>query len=106
MGKFTIENNHSYMYKKVARVIPLAMVDNLLSITSCGFKTTQMNISIITLIELKKLEFDLPQANKKSKCHTLHVGKINKCCSGMTVHGVEADRVLGRHYNSRWEEHF
>ena len=93
VGKYAIENNQSYMYKNLARIIPLAMVDDLLSITSCGFKTTEMNISINTLIELKKLEFHLPKPNKKSKCHTLHVGKINKFCPGMKVHGHQADRV-------------
>ena len=55
VGKYAIENNQSYMYKNLARIIPLAMVDDLLSITSCGFKTTEMNISINILIELKKL---------------------------------------------------
>ena len=69
------------------------MVDDLLAIRACGFDSTETNTSINTLIELKKLQFHIPEPNKKSKCHYLHVGKANKHCPGMKVHGVKADRV-------------
>ena len=91
--KFAKENGQFFKYKNLAGIIPLAMVDDLLSITNCGFQTTAMNISINTLIELKKLQFHVPEANKKSKCHTLHIGKANKYCPGMKVHGYKADQV-------------
>ena len=69
------------------------MVDDLLAIRSCGFDAVETNTSINTIIQLKKLQFHVPEANKKSKCHYLHVGKPNKHCPGMKVHGVKADRV-------------
>ena len=93
VGKYAKENGHFFKYKNLVSVIPLAMVDDLLSISSCGFQTTSMNISINTLIELKKLQFHVPEPNKKSKCHTLHIGKPNKHCPGMKVHGYQADQV-------------
>ena len=93
VGKFALENGHHFLYKNLARVIPLAMVDDLLSMSSCGFESTAINTSINTIIELKKLQFHIPEAGKKSKCHFMHIGKANKYCPGMKVHGHQADRV-------------
>ena len=93
VGKFALENGHHFLYKNLARVIPLAMVDDLLSISSCGFESTAINTSINTIIELKKLQFHIPEAGKKSKCHFMHIGKSNKYCPGMKVHGHQANRV-------------
>ena len=93
VGKFAKENKQSYSYKNLVQVIPLAMIDDLISITSCGIKSIEMNISINTLIELKKLTFHTPEANKKSKCHVMHIGKENKSCPEMKVHGQVVGRV-------------
>ena len=93
VGKQAEANGHYFLYKIMARVIPLAMVDDLLAIRSCGFDAVETNTSINTIIELKKLQFHVPEANKKSNCHYLHVGKPNKHCPGMKVQGVKADRV-------------
>ena len=63
VGKFAKENNQSYSYKNLVQVIPLAMIDDLMSITTCGMKSIEMNISINILIEFKKLTFNTPEAN-------------------------------------------
>ena len=52
-----------------------------------------MNTTINTLIELKKLQFHIPEPEKKSKCNSLHIGKPNQQCPGMKVHGHMADIV-------------
>ena len=75
VGKFASENGPCFIYKKMATIIPLAMVDDLLAVSSCGFSSTAINTTINTLIELKKLKFHVPESNKKSKCHYLHIGK-------------------------------
>ena len=62
-------------------------------LTSCGVESIEMNITINTLIELKKLQFHVPQVNKKSKCHLMHIGKSNGVCPDMKVHGHTVDRV-------------
>ena len=93
VGKFALENGNFFLYKKMTRIIPLAIVDDLLAISSCGFNSTAINTTINTLIELKKLQFHVPEPNKKSKCHYLHIGKPNKYCPGMKVHGHQADQV-------------
>ena len=69
------------------------MVDDLLTISPCGSETIAMNTTINTLIELKKLKFHTPEENKKSKCHSMHIGKQTNTCPSMKVHGKVADRV-------------
>ena len=93
VGKFCQENGLIYKYKNISEVIPLAMVDDLLTISSCGYESIEMNTTVNTLIELKKLTFHTPQEGKKSKCHSLHIGKPSKCCPRMKVHGTQVDRV-------------
>ena len=63
------------------------MIDDLIAVRQCGFGSIETNVTIKTIIELKKLQFHIPSDNKKSKCHFLHVGKTNRACPGMKVHG-------------------
>ena len=93
VGKYSEENDHHFLYKKMVKIIPLAMVDDLLAVSRCGFDSVAINTSINTIIELKKLEFHIPEPGKKSKCHYLHIGKSSKYCPGMKVHGHQAEQV-------------
>ena len=68
-------------------------MDDLNSITKCGLDSINMNISINTLIELKKFKFHTPAENKKSKCHMLHIGSASTECPDMKVHGHTVDKV-------------
>ena len=91
---------HTYLYKNVARILPLAMVDDILGIQECGKKSIEMNTFINTHIEMKKLSFHTPNTTGRSKCHKLHVGKHNPVCPELRVHGtpmecVESDVYLG-----------
>ena len=93
VGKVSEQTGQFYFYKNIARIIPLAMIDDLIAVRSCGFDAIETNITINTIIELKKLQFHIPNGNKKSKCHFLHVGKKNDNCPGMKVHGVKTGKV-------------
>ena len=89
-----------YLYKHSVRVLPLSMVDDILSIGLCGNKSIAINTFINTHIEMKKLKFHTPNAAGKSKCHKLHVGKSNTLCPELRVHGcpmetVQTDTYLG-----------
>ena len=42
-----------YLYKEVVEVVPLSMVDDLLSVTECGEQAVRMNAYINAKIELK-----------------------------------------------------
>ena len=91
---------HTYLYKNVVRVLPLAMVDDILGIQECGNKSIALNTFINTHIEMKKLRFHTPNTTGKSKCHKLHVGRINQLCPELLVHGspmecVQSDTYLG-----------
>ena len=93
VGKYARGKRNLYNYKNIVPVIPLAMVDDLLAVTSCGAASIEMNITINTLIELKRLKFHVPEGNKKSKCHMMHIGKADGVCPEMKVHGHTVDRV-------------
>ena len=68
-GKECIEEGKClYNYKNEVGVPPLAMVDDLLFISSCGLPSVEMNAYINTKTNLKKLQFGV------TKCHKMHVG--------------------------------
>ena len=82
-----------FLYKKMVPIMPLSMVDDLLAFAPCGFESIALNTYINTQIELKKLRFHTKTPNKKSKCHTMHIGKPNHNCPNLQVHGTMMERV-------------
>ena len=91
---------HYYLYKKTARILPLAFVDDLNAISRCGIESLALNTFINTQIELKKLKFHVPDSQGKTKCHKLHIGNNRKMCPILKVHGtvmpeVSEDTYLG-----------
>ena len=99
IGKRCFENGeHLYMYKGRVGVMPLAMVDDLLGVARCGEQSVELNTTINTRIEMKKLKFHTPDANGKSKCHTLHIGKNSEACPSLKVHGHPMEKVLSDTY--------
>ena len=101
IGKKCISRQeHLYSYKNLVKVTPLAMVDDLLAVAPCGIDSLAVNVFINTQIEMKKLKFHTPDANGKSKCHVMHIGKKNMSCPDLKVHGtpmgfVTEDTYLG-----------
>ena len=77
------ENKHLYSYKNEVGVPPLAMVDDLLCISTCGLKSVEMNAYINAKTNVKKLQFG------ETKCHKMHVGLKNKCCLDLYVDALE-----------------
>ena len=72
IGKRCVEmGEHLHTYKGCVKVMPLAMVDDLLGIARCGGESVDLNSVINSRIEMKKLKFHTPNENGKSKCHTL-----------------------------------
>ena len=87
-GKSRDRGEHYYLYKNVVKILPLAFVDDLNGIAKCGLDSVALNIFITTQTELKKLRFHIPDANGKTKCHKLHVGKSQNKCQHLKVHGT------------------
>ena len=101
IGKKCYEKGeHLYLYKGLVQIMPLSMVDDLLAVAPCNQKSLALNTFINAQIELKKLRFHTPDAEGKSKCHVMHIGKANKTCPTLQVHGenmslVSEDTYLG-----------
>ena len=94
IGKKCMERKeHLFTYKKLVKVTPLAMVDDLLAVAPCNINSVSVNVFINTQIEMKKLKFHTPDRNGKSKCHKIHVGKENVLCPELKVHGTIMEQV-------------
>ena len=46
IGRFCQDNGLIYKYKNASRIIPLAMVDDLLTISPCGVETIAMSSTV------------------------------------------------------------
>ena len=89
---------HMYTYKNQVQVLPLAMVDDLVGVASCGHDSLSLNIFINTQIEFKKLQFHTPDKNGKSKCNVMHVGKVSDICPNLEVHGTVMQKITHDKY--------
>ena len=73
IGKECIENNkYMYKYKGEVNIPPLIMIDDLITVSECGPKTTMINSYINTKTAIKKLQFGT------KKCKKIHVGKMRE----------------------------
>ena len=73
IGKECIENNkYIYKYKGEVNIPPLIMIDDLITVSECGPKTTMINSYINTKTAIKKLQFGT------KKCQKIHVGKMRE----------------------------
>ena len=93
---------HNYRYKKISEVLIFAMCDDLNGVANCGLDSVALNTFINTQIELKRLKFHTPNADGKSKCHKIHIGRDHSKCPVLQVHGtvmesVSHDTYLGGH---------
>ena len=70
-----------YMYKGVAEVPPLEMVDDVLTVSKCSITSLTMNILVNSFMDNKKLKLS------KEKCSVIHVGRSVNKCHKLKVHG-------------------
>ena len=63
------ESRYTYNYRGEVEIPPLSMVDDLLCVSECGFKTIMAHSFLTFKTESKKLQFGA------QKCKKLHVGK-------------------------------
>ena len=73
------EEKYLYAYKGLVGIPPLAMVDDLACISSCGLETVQMNGFINAKTNIKKLQFG------EKKCHKMHIGKKSEYCPDLFI---------------------
>ena len=68
-----------YFYKGEVEVPPLAMVDDLVCISTCGLDSVKMNAFINSKTNLIKLQFGL------SKGHRMYVGASKAICPDLEL---------------------
>jgi hypothetical protein len=81
------EKKHLFFYKDIVPIGPLGMVDDLLTISECGYQTTLMNQYINCKTGSKRLQFGT------DKCIKMHIGK-SKCdilCKDLHVGAWKTD---------------
>ena len=72
IGKECYENKkHLYFFKNIVPIPPLGMIDDLLTISECGYKTRLMNEFINFKTGTKRLQFGA------KKCIKMHIGRAN-----------------------------
>ena len=81
------ENKYTYLYKGEVEIPPLSMVDDVICISECGFKSAMINSYMQCKTNSKKLQFGA------IKCKKIHVGKQ---CEIYKCHPLFVDS---------WEEH-
>ena len=83
------EKKHLYFFKGIVPIGPLGMVDDLITISECGFKTSLMNQFINFKTATKRLQFG------SNKCIKMHIGKDKNeiLCKDLFVPGWTVDVV-------------
>jgi hypothetical protein len=81
-----------YMYKGMVSVPPLGMVDDELTISECGPKSTLTNVFMNNFTESKKLEFGI------KKCNKMHIGEETLVCEDIRVHEEVGETVIKDKY--------
>ena len=76
-----------YYYKGEVGVPPLAMVDDLVCVSTCGVNSVKMNAFINTKTNIKKLQFGL------KKCHKMHVGDRKEFCPDLELDDWKVENV-------------
>ena len=97
-----LKDKYRYSYKEKAlknvtppKIPPLGYIDDLLSISKCGTDATDVNVFLTTKTELKRLNLNVGNENKKSKCQTVQIGKKgkNEICPELSANGKLLDQV-------------
>ena len=79
--------NNKSLYKGVADVPPLEMVDEVLTIKKFSITSVAMNATVNAFIE-----------NKKLQCSVIHVGESSGNCYELKVHGEKMQQINSTKY--------
>ena len=71
--------NTTFSYKDDIGVPPLAMVDDVLTISKCGVESVEMNAYMNQKTNIKRLQFG------PEKCHQLHIGPKQITCPDLFI---------------------
>ena len=71
---------------------PLLIVDDILTVSKCSPTASALNVTVNSFIESKKLKLS------HKKCCAIHVGKSNRNCHELKVHGENMHRETSTKY--------
>ena len=72
IGRKALETRNTYYYKNKVEIPPLAMQDDTLGISECGYKTRAMNEFLNYRTNLMNLQYG------STKCVKMHIGKTHE----------------------------
>ena len=72
-----------YKYKGCVKIPPMALIDDILTITECGIDSILMNAAVQSKVNNKRLILG------KDKCSKMHVGSDSVNCPDLKVHSSE-----------------
>ena len=96
------EDEFTYKYKDSIKIPSLAYIDDLFEVSKCGLESLENNVSISNQIEMKRLNFNVGNENKKSKCETMYVGKNTRKCFSLTVNEKVMKKETKSHIWEMW----
>ena len=77
------DGNRLYKYKGYVRIPPLALIDDVLTISDCGINSVFMNAAVQSKVNNKRLELG------HKKCSKMHIGGKHTACPKLMVHSEE-----------------
>ena len=75
-----------YYYRGLVATPPLQMVDDVLGVQKCSYKSLRFNSTINTFMDLEKLKLS------QKKCNIVHIGKSGVNSPTLKIHGDEMKR--------------
>ena len=75
-----------YYYRGLVATPPLQMVDDVLGVQKCSYKSRRLNNTINTFMEIEKLKLS------QKKCNIIHIGKSDVKCPTLKIHGEDMKR--------------
>ena len=90
LGKELLADDSVKLYK----IPPMALIDDVLTVTACGIDSIAMNAAIQSKVNNKRLELG------HSKCFQMHIGNEKSNCPNLKVHSKDmltanSERYLG-----------
>ena len=80
IGKQCLENEkYLHYYRNKVPVPPLSLIDDIIAIAKCGYKSVEMTSYLNTQTNIKKLRFGV------KKCFKMHIGKDHTKCPDLTI---------------------
>ena len=85
LGKEVLKDDSDklYKYKGFVRIPPMALIDDILTVTPCGIDSILMNAAVQSKVNNKRLELG------HKKCFKMHVGNEASKCPTLKIHSEE-----------------